>query len=246
MKRQSPHHEKGDTVTKSNHQFIIVEPRKIIALSIRNILAERYSDCRIHPVGSLESAVKSVFAVPANAPEDTSDLPSQTVFLIGGTSYWDMLDFGTRIRAVLPESRFVLIDDCAKPGCGVVADRLPVQGYTTLHDTTRTCYEAVDTVLRGELHLSSCGEKYLEADLKSRALRSRQALRKELPYAFNRREWHCFRMLLAGKECEEIAPELSMTDRSTLNLKYRIMKKMGVRHFVDVLRIAHRWGLFDP
>lgn len=167
------------------------------------------------------------------------------VFILGGNSYWNMLESGIRIRTCLSDSKLVLLDDHTRPGCGSIADRLSVQGYVSLHDLPDHGFECLEKVFSGGLYVSPCGEAFLEADRNTAALRSRDSLRDVPPAAFNDREWHCLRLLLLGGECEEVARCLAMKDRSARNMKYRIMKKMGVRHFTDVLRLAHQWGLLD-
>lgn len=189
------------------------------------------------PVESVESAIKFAFG--------TVEEERTIVFALGGNSYWNMLESGGRIRTCLSDSKLILLDDRARPGCGSIVDRLSVQGYVSLHDLPDHGFKCLEKVFNGGLYVSPCGETFLEVDKTVAALRSRDSFRNVPPVVFNDREWHCLRLLLLGGECEEVARCLAMKDRSARNMKYRLMKKMGVRHFTDLLRLAHQWGLLD-
>ena len=210
----------------------------MIAYLIRLFLMQRYPSLAIFLVDSIDEAMQRAFGASKNGTDEA-------IFVIGGTSYWRMVESGSRIRAGLPDSGFILLDDHARPGCGMVVDRLPIQGYVTRCDSPADGYACLEMILSGGLYVSPCGEEFLEIDAKKLALKSRSSLRQSMPFAFSEREWDCFHLLISGYESESIAEKLSIKDRSARNLKYRIMKKMGVRHFVDVLRTAHQWGLFD-
>ncbi len=259
-------------------RVIIVESRKILAHSLQHILSGLEPDekwpkvasgsgslhgeattshsgpspsgsWQIRATGVVEEALQFAF----EPPEAGGSEQKSPVFLLGGTSYWEMIDSGKRVRACFPDARIVILDDQPRLGASLVAEQLSIQGYASQWDSVEDFMGCVWCVVGDGLYISPHGQEYLDAGLDSapkpngsrHELRCRAVLRKNVPFTFSERELHCFRLLLTAQECAAIVAEFGMQSRSARNLKYRLMRRMGVKHFVDALRLAHSWGLLD-
>ncbi len=255
-----------------SRRVIIVEPRKILSLSLEGLFHNlkheghesgfRYGHnpaWLVRTADSVESAMQCGFE-PMEANVDNSE-SANPIFLLGGNSYWKMIDAGKRLQACFPNTQFILLDDRPLLGCALVADQLSVQGYVSLRDNTEHLFECVHCVVGNGLYISPQGKDFLESNMESNhktakktsakprrarfELWSHTELRTQVPFTFSERELRCFQLLLTDMECNAIVQEFGMQCRSARNLKYRIMRRMGIKHFVDLLRLAHGWGLLD-
>jgi DNA-binding NarL/FixJ family response regulator len=62
------------------------------------------------------------------------------------------------------------------------------------------------------------------------------------PFRISEREWRILQLVSNGLSSKEIADELALSVRTVSNHRYRVMRKLGARNAVEMIRIAQQSG----
>lgn len=150
------------------------------------------------------------------------------------------------VRSVLaqcPTTGLILLDEIVRPAHVCAALTLGVGGYWTLGASFEQLTRAVRRVASG-------GQSFCPASRKHVA-----RLRNHLPphpppegpgvWQLSQRECEVLVLLAGGLSVKECAGRLGLAANTIDNHKARMMKKLGVRKVVDLVRLAIRGGLIE-
>lgn len=123
------------------------------------------------------------------------------------------------------------------------AIRAGAAGYILKSDADEELVSAIGKLLDGRTHFSSpivrtvyhrlCGEEKTDANTRLAAILSR-------------RELEILCLLSEGNNNRQVAEQLHLSVRTVENHRARMMHKLGVRSFGDLLRLAMRAQLIQP
>ena len=135
-------------------------------------------------------------------------------------------DPGRRVLALTMLTDDAHVTDAFKSG---------VLGYATKRQPAAEVVEAIRRVARGERYLAPELAEGGEAP-------GFQALPGELQ-SLTGREREIFQLCVTGMVSREIARQLQISPRTVETHRARILRKLGARSAVDLVRLAARWGL---
>ena len=151
------------------------------------------------------------------------------------------------IQCTKPDVPKALIVDRPRRRDREILGRYPCQGYFSLSDGLDKLVESVKLLLAGQMVISSFdgltypdfnsfgdeNDAVDENDLRISAVLS----------SLTAREAAIFECLTQGMDENQCAEVLNITEKTILNIKSRINKKLGLKGTVDMLRLAIRLGL---
>jgi len=112
--------------------------------------------------------------------------------------------------------------------CGVL-------GYASKRQSAAEVVEAIRTVAHGE--------RYLAPELLESVGQQPQRSTPAGLAALTTREREIFELCVSGLASKEIARQLRISPRTVETHRARILRKLGARSAVDLVRLAARWGL---
>ncbi|MGL4594739.1 MAG: helix-turn-helix transcriptional regulator [Thermoguttaceae bacterium] len=225
------------------NRVVVIEHRLFLADLLQYRLRKTFPNVDVHITNSSDGALKTVYRhFHSLKCLETMISP---IFVIGGNSYFATMTIFNRLATCFPRAKYVLLDDIARHGCSVLAERLAFHGYFTLSDTPKDCIECFESIFENKPFVAPNGVHYLSTDATCDLLCAKNEIRNEHPHTFTEQEWLCFQYLILGKEISVVARRLCIEDRSAVNLQYRIMKKLHVNKWIEVLLLALHWGFLD-
>lgn len=148
------------------------------------------------------------------------------------------------LRDPLPETRFVIISMHSEADYIVEAFRAGATGYMIKESAAAQLIQGLDTVASGDIFLDNALShevimKLMEADNKSQTNQSD-------PYStLTPREQEVMRMLAEGLSVKAVANELYISPKTVENHRTNLMKKLGLKNTVELIRYSARLGLID-
>ncbi len=116
-------------------------------------------------------------------------------------------------------------------------------GYILKASPVGDVIEAIRAAHRGEYYLSS----KIKAELVSAYLHSRKEKPPIKGYdLLSEREQHVFRLVAEGNSTNKIAELLTVSPKTVEKHRANIMKKMGLKDRLDLVKEAIRIGIIDP
>jgi DNA-binding NarL/FixJ family response regulator len=113
-----------------------------------------------------------------------------------------------------------------------------VQGYLTKDSSPETLLDAIRRV--------ASGGRYLDTRLAEQLAFQTSAQGERAPHELlSAREMSVFRLLAKGRSLNEIAVELSISNKTVSTHKMRLMQKIMCRTNAEMIRYADTHGLFD-
>lgn len=148
------------------------------------------------------------------------------------------------LKEALPNTRFVIISMHSEADYIVEAFRAGATGYMVKESAAAQLLKGLDTVASGELFLDNA----LSQEVVFRLLQDNSAPKKNSsdPYStLTPREQEVMRMLAEGLSPKEVAKQLFISPKTVENHRTNLMKKLGLKSTVELLRYAARLGLID-
>lgn len=220
------------------HRLVIYEPRLFLA----EMLCDHFRQKRWFQSVQLATDLESVLKHVATKSEKFH-------FLLGGSSYIKMINIFERLATDFPEAKFIFMDDLLREGFSFVVNRATVHACFSLYDSQMDCSQCMEKLLSGQAALTPKLEQHLTVrsteDLERDGIEAQKHLEDQLPHSMNERQWACFQHLVSGGELETLAERLNVKTRTARNLKYDLMNSFKVDNFVQLLRLAHKWGFLD-
>jgi len=148
-----------------------------------------------------------------------------------------------RIRDVAPKSRVLvltmhsseeLIQSCLRAGA---------QGYLLKSDAERDLIAAVEALIKGKTFFTTAATGVVLGSLRGQQYESQDDL------TYNRltnREREVAQLLVEGRSNKEVADQLGIGSRTVESHRARIMQKLELHSFGDLVRYAIRIKMIEP
>jgi DNA-binding NarL/FixJ family response regulator len=142
----------------------------------------------------------------------------------------------SRISSRYPKQRILILTMHTEPNIATRALKLGAHGYLSKDCDTATLLSAIRKVAAGERFLDPTLGVQLAFDVDN-------ATGVKPEKKLTDREYNIMQMLLRGMGVNEIARELSISNKTVSTHKIRLMKKLGVDSNADLVRYALKHGL---
>ncbi len=153
------------------------------------------------------------------------------------------LEVITLIREIVPECRVVVLSMHSKESMIHHMLDSGALGYVLKASPASDVIEAVRSAYRGEYYMSS----KIRAELVSVYLKSRQEKPQVRGYdLLSEREQQVFRLVAEGNSTNRIAQLLSISPKTVEKHRGNIMKKMGLKDRMELVKEAIRIGVLNP
>lgn len=145
-----------------------------------------------------------------------------------GVSGADLIRQVKIIRASLP---ILMLSMHKVPEMAILALRAGADGYITKDSETEDLLAAIRKVAKGG--------KYIDPVLAEEIVYDTTFQEQVKPHIhLSSREFEVFRMLVAGRNINEIAQQLLLSNKTVSTYKSRIMEKMNIHNMADLVRYA--------
>lgn len=212
-------------------KLVIVEKRKLHADLLRNHIIREPLFQEVYSTGALEEIKK------------LADPNEPAVFLVSGNFYPFLIRAIREIYRFHPEAIVVVLDERTRSGLHLLLRSVKIHGYWTNYDSLSQILFGLHETIRGRESLSPQIVKsveYYENGLKSS---SRLNL---LPLLLlTNRELELFLLIGQGTIMQACAHEMNIAFRTAVNLREKLMKKLGVRSHTEIFWKAMEYGLID-
>jgi DNA-binding NarL/FixJ family response regulator len=151
----------------------------------------------------------------------------------------DGLDATRRVLDSAPESRILALGEIVTEGIIEKALRAGALGYVRIADAERDLIPAVEALLQGRTFFTAQVVRQLCQDLRQQTPTNGHS-------ALTPREAEIVQRLAEGGKNRELAKLLGLSIRTVENHRARIMKKLNLSSFSDLVRYAVRSGLVEP
>jgi two-component system invasion response regulator UvrY len=207
-------------------KVLLVDDHAVVREGYRRLL-ERFGD--IHVVGEAASAAEAYQAFIVVAPDVVvMDISLPDVSGIEGMRRLLLREPGARILA------FSIHDEAIFPRRAL---RAGAAGYVTKSSAPEVLVDAVRTVARGELFLSSDVARILALqDLSGKGT---------VLESLSTREFEIVRLLATGHSVRAIAEKLCLNYKTVANHQSNIRQKLGAQTPLQLIRIATQNGLLS-
>ena len=149
------------------------------------------------------------------------------------------IDLIRQIRAEAPKLAILILTMHDEEQYAVRAIRAGAQGYLTK--------ESAGTQLIGAIHKVASGRPYISVAVAEQlALNIMAPNENMLHKQLSDREFEVFSMLVAGKSITDIANSLHLSVKTVSTHKTRIMQKMGMSSFAEMVQYAVAFRLLSP
>jgi DNA-binding NarL/FixJ family response regulator len=148
------------------------------------------------------------------------------------------------LKDELPQTRFVIISMHSEADYIVEAFRAGATGYIIKESAAGQLLKGLNTVAGGNLFLDSALSQ--EVVFKLLQTKSDSGDDQDDPYStLTPREQEVMRMLAEGLTAKGVAEELFISPKTVENHRTNLMKKLGLKSSVELVRYAARLGLID-
>jgi len=148
------------------------------------------------------------------------------------------------LKDELPQTRFVIISMHSEADYIVEAFRVGATGYIIKESAAGQLLEGLNTVAGGNIFLDSALSR--EVVFKLLQTKSDSENDHDDPYStLTPREQEVMRMLAEGLTAKGVAKELFISPKTVENHRTNLMKKLGLKSSVELVRYAARLGLID-
>lgn len=148
------------------------------------------------------------------------------------------------LKGALPDTRFIIISMHSEADYIVEAFRAGATGYMIKESAAAQLIKGLDTVAADELFLDNALSQEVVFKLLQSSPDSPGG--KDNPYStLTPREQEVMRKLAEGLSSKEIAKQLFISPKTVENHRTNLMKKLGLKSTVELVRYAARLGLID-
>ena len=116
--------------------------------------------------------------------------------------------------------------------------KLGVQGFISKSSSVDEMVNAIQLVVSGK--------KFISSDVANNLALSILADNEGSPFErLSQREIEVVGLVLQGKSIQEMAEDLSLSDKTINTYRYRIYKKLGIRNDVELTRMSVKYNFID-
>ena len=188
-------------------------------------------EAEMEVIGEVENGVSAV--------ELASELKPDVIVLDVNMPEMDGIDVTRRLVKDLPETKIIALSMFAKKTYIKKMLEAGASGYVLKGGAFTELVEAVNTVLAGEVYLCSPVATILVDDYVDRSGKNMDSLAGQL----TQREIDILKLLTEGKPSKEIAQFLEISIQAVDANRRRIMQKLGIESFAELVKYAIRQGL---
>ena len=147
------------------------------------------------------------------------------------------------LKAVLPETRVVIVSMHSKIDYILGALRAGADGYLIKESVSRCLRDALDAALRGEYYLDAA----LSPEIAARLLDTAELLDvSDATYGnLTSREQEILRCLAHGNAVKDIADRLCISAKTVTNHRANVLSKLDLHSTADLVRYAAKLGLLE-
>lgn len=149
-----------------------------------------------------------------------------------------------KIRGQFPKTRILIISMHSKIDYIVEAFEAGATGYVVKESAAERLIQGIDAVSAGEYFLDSSISNEVVKGLMTRPVKEARTADAEYG-SLTPREQEIMRMLAEGTSKNDIAEHLCISPKTVENHRANIMKKLGIRSTMELVRYAARLGLID-
>jgi two-component system invasion response regulator UvrY len=142
-----------------------------------------------------------------------------------------------RILVKHPTARIIVFSMHENAAFATQALTVGARGYVAKSGMAEDLLQAIREVSAGRVYMSATVAQKI-------ALRS-VAGEEELSKRLSTREFEIFRLLTEGKNTDEIAVILNISQKTAANYQSMIKQKLGINNLVELVHLAIRHGLID-
>jgi two-component system response regulator NreC len=227
------------------HSRIIGFDKKANAMSVRTLLVDDHKIIReglramfekqthIDIVGEAEDGLTAI--------QMARELRPDVVILDINMPGMDGIDTTQQLLKELPETKVIALSMFAKRTYVTKMLEAGASGYVLKEGAFSELTEAINTVLAGEVYLCAAVATVLVDEYVGRSGRHGSASTAQL----TQRELDILKLLVEGKPSKEIARILDVSIQAIDAGRRRIMQKLNVDTFVDLVKYAIREGLIS-
>ncbi|MBU0483067.1 MAG: response regulator transcription factor [Proteobacteria bacterium] len=156
----------------------------------------------------------------------------------------DGIQLTRKLRSVLPETKIIVVTMHSEISYITMAFQAGANGYLAKESAAEKLLKAMEAVLEHDYYLDSSLSPSVVGGLvgpsKKQSAGSAGAYGGLTP-----REQQVMRLLAEGFSCRDISESFFISHKTVENHRGRIMKKLGLRGDIDLIRYAARIGLIE-
>ncbi len=149
------------------------------------------------------------------------------------------VDASLQIQECAPEVRVIILSMLGAADYVFHALQAGARGFLLKESAGREMMEAVKTVYKGEMYFS----KPITDTIIHDYMQARMENQSDLLKSLSTRENQILCMVLEGKTSADIGKSLSLSPKTIESYRSRMMQKLGVADFADLIKFAIKHGL---
>jgi len=153
------------------------------------------------------------------------------------------IDVAREIRGRLPETLIIMVSMFSRPDLVKEAVEAGATGYVTKGSTSETLLQSIRAVAEGQFYLDGVASQELIAAL-DKGSKGRMVINNEYGQ-LSSREQEVLRMIAEGVPPRDIAERLFISVKTVENHRTNILRRLGLKSTVDLVKYAARIGLID-
>ena len=219
------------------YDCVVVLRQRIFAEAIVSTFAERISGFRVGWVPAAVRVNESVFENVRLVIHFADDTPEATELKLH------------IIQCAKPHVPRIVVVDRPRPYDRAILAKLPCHGYVTLGEGIAQLIKTAHLVMQGHTVISpearDIFKNFSRIDASDEGEQwPLNSCNGQLRLSnLTAQEAGVFECIAQGMDDTECAAELGLSEKTILNIKSRVNKKLGIRSTVDMLRLAIRWGM---
>ena len=154
------------------------------------------------------------------------------------------IDLAREIHAKLPAVRIIMVSMFSRAELVTEAVEAGASGYVNKGSTPETLLHGIRTVAEGQFYLDGAVSQELVTVLGDKGARGRGETNSEYGQ-LSSREQEVLRMIAEGIPSRAIAERLFISAKTVENHRANILRKLGLKSTVDLVKYAARIGLID-
>ena len=201
-------------------RILIADDHPFIRRGIKQIIVDELS-------GSVVGEAQTCPEVLQLVRNGTWDLVVLDLAMPGG----DGLEVLRQIKASKPKLPVLVLTMHTEDQFGVLVMREGAAGYLTKRAAPDELVKAIRKISEGSKYITSTLAEKLAHEIDKGTDKPRHKL-------LSTREFQVFIQLAEGRTVDEIADELSISDKTVRQFRARLLRKMGLKNNVDLARYA--------